>query len=140
MADTGNTATLTLATSALTVAIDRITIGGETRETLEDSDLTTTNYKTYLPGDLREPPTLTISYFFDQSDSSFPSAATAAELATVTFPLKSGEGTAATYTGTGFIVDPHGDIEVANNELMKGTLIFKCDGKTTEPTFTAGSA
>lgn len=139
MADTGNTATVTFGTSSLTVAFDRVTIGSETREALEDSDLTTTNYMTYLPADLRTPPIITFSYFFDQSDTSFPSGGAAAETLTVTFPLKSGETSAATFTATGFIIDPHGDIEIANNELMKGTLQFQCDGKTTDPTFTAGA-
>lgn len=138
MADTGNTTTLTLATSALTAAVESIDIGEETREALEDSDLTTTNYMTYIPGDLRDPPELTFNILWNQSDSSFPSTSTAAELCTVTYGLLSGETVNATFTATGFITAVKRP-EIANNQIMRASITFKCDGKSTEPTDTAGS-
>ena len=137
MADTGNSATLTLGTSGFTGSI--IEIGGseETRAALENSHLGTTVHKTYTPDDLIEPGEFTGRYYVDGAVSSHPSLTAAAETATITYPLKSGQSSPATLVGTGFFIrKKHQDVK--NGELMVGEFTFKWDGETS-PTYTAGS-
>lgn len=140
MADTGNSATLTLATSGFTGSI--IEIGGseEARAALEDSHLGTTVHKTYVPDDLIEPGEFTGRYYVDGATSAstgLPSLTAAAETATITYPLKTGQSTPATLAGTGFFIrKKHPDVK--NGELMVGEFTFKWDGNTS-PTYTAGS-
>ena len=138
MADTGNSATIAFATTAFTASWTEFDLGNETLDALESSHLATTNYKTFVPSDLKDGGTITGTFFWDQSFSTFPSTGTA-ETVTVTFPLKSGESTAATFAATGFISDIKRPT-VVNGDLMMGELTVQLDGVTTEPTFTAGSA
>lgn len=137
MADTGNTATLTLATTGFSGSI--IELGGseETRAALEDSHLGTTTRKTFVPDDLIDSGEFTGRYYTDGAVSSHPSLTAVPETATITYPLKTGQSVSATLAGSGFFTrKKHADIK--NGELMVGEFIFKWDGRT-GPTYTAGS-
>lgn len=138
MADTGNTSTIAFGTTS-GFTPDVTIIGGleQSREALEDTLLSTTGEKTYIPDDLIEPGQLTCTYYYNQSETAFAPIGAAAETITITFPLKSGEGTAATLAGTGFLVN-HKSADLQNGELMMGEFTVQFDGKT-GPTFTAGS-
>lgn len=138
MADTGNSATVTFGTSNFAPKIRSITIGERTREALNDSDLTTTNQMTFIPSDLIDAGGFTMEVEWDQSAAVFPPITAAAETITITFPLKPGEGTAATLAGTGFLTSVSGP-NVENGAIMVATIGVKWDGKT-EAVYTAGTA
>lgn len=137
MADTGNSATIAFGTSAFVANVYSIGGTSQSREALEDSHLGTTNQKTYIPTDLYEPGEFEIEFEWDQSFSVFPPIAAAPETITVTFPLKSGELTAATLAGSGFLTEVSGP-DVENGSIMRGTATIKWDGKT-EVAYTAGA-
>ena len=85
MSDTGNGATLTLATTGSVGDVQSMTLPTWVREKVEDSHLGTTNFKTYIPGDLSDPGELTATVVFG-STVAVPSFS-AAETVTVTFPI-----------------------------------------------------
>lgn len=137
MAFTGNGATLTFGTSGFTGAFTRI---GETTmeyEDLEDSDLSTTGFKEYQPGDLEEPGEFEVELFYDVDEQ--PTRGTA-ETITIDYPLTPGGGNdvEATLAGTGY-VKSFTTPELVNGELMRSRLTVKWDGKT-GPAFTDESS
>lgn len=138
MADTGNTSTIAFGTTTgFTPAVT--VIGGleETLEALEISDLATATDKEYQPDDLRDREPITCQYQYDQSAGTFCPLGVV-ETITITYGLKSGEATAATLAGSGFVRRrKSGDIQ--NGELMIGEFDVFFDG-ITGPTYTAGSA
>ena len=136
MADTGNTSAVTI--SGWSGTVIRFQCPEFTREALEDTDIATSNQKTFVPDDLYDPGELEIEFFWDQSATNFPPIGGAAESVSLAFPLKSGEVTNATLAGTAFVVSSTGP-EVVNGSLMRGTMRWKFDGKT-EVAYTAGGA
>ena len=139
MADTGTGTTITFGTTSWTGSI--ISIGGTTqsREALEDSHLGTSGEKTFVFDDLIDPGSFDIEFYWDQSASVMPrdTILQPAETITISFPLKSGESTNATFTGSGGVVEASGP-DVSNGELMTGSMTIQWDGKT-GPSYTAGS-
>lgn len=131
----GNGATLAFATSGFTPLVVSIDGLEETIEALQDSTLATTNTHTYCPADLSEISPMSAAIRWEQDD--IPPLGTV-ELITLTYQLESGEGTAATLVGSGFITGRRSP-DLANNEIAEGTVTFMFDGKATEPTYTAGS-
>lgn len=134
--DTGNGATVVFATSALALAADAetIQIGEETIELLDVSKLSTTGYMERVPSDLKDPPEVTISVVWNSADP-VPTVGGAAETVTVTFPLRTGQTTAANLAGTAVITSwklP----DLQNGQIQKAQLKFKYNGDT-GPTFTA---
>lgn len=138
MADTGNTTTVTFGTSSFAPVIRSVTLGEQTREALNDSNLATTGQMTYIPSDLIDAGGFSMEIEWDQSAGVFPPMTAAAETITVTFPLKTGEATRATVAGTGFLTSLSGP-NIENGTIMVATVGVKWDGKT-EAVFTAGSA
>lgn len=141
MAGTGNGATLTLGTTGSVGSIQEMTLPEWTLEKIETSHLGTTNFKTYVPGDLVEPGELTATVIFD-TEVSVPTISSttgswdAAETVTVTFPIqKSTNTTAATLVGTGFITG-YSFPQMANDTLQVATITISFDGET-EPAFSA---
>lgn len=134
--DTGAGVTLSFGTTGFTAYFVEVDSGEESRPAIPDDHLASTQ-KTYMPGDLAEPGTLTGTYYWDQSFSTFPTTTTVAETVTETFPLKSGESTNATLAGTG-IVTKVTRPKATTGSLMMGSIEVQWDGKT-GPTFTAGS-
>lgn len=133
--DTGHGATCTFGTSSYAFNWEIIDIGEQTIEVIGDTSLATSTNLTCRPGDLKEPGEISFEFQFDNA-ASLPALGTV-ETLTVTFPAASGQTTQATYVATGFVrsLKPP---RLTTNELQKGSLTFKCDGKT-GPTFTAGS-
>lgn len=130
MADTGNGATITMSdgfTASYTM------IGGFEQEipAIEDSHLTTSTKKTYIPGDLYEPGEWPAEFQYNPNTQ--PSIGTVLTI-TITYPVPSGSSNGATHAGTGFIKKRKFP-ELKNNELMIGEYVVQWDGKT-GPTFT----
>lgn len=140
MADTGNTSTIAFATSSFTASYEMIGGTEQSREALEDSHvgLAAGSERTYIADDIFEGGGFESRFFWDQSATVFPPIAGAAETITITYPLKSGEATAATLVGTGFLTRSKGP-DLENSNLMRGEYTVKWDGKT-GPTYTAGSS
>ena len=132
----GNGATITFATSGFTPLL--VTIDGleQTLEALQDSTLATTNVHTYCPADLSEISPMSATIRWEQDD--VPPLDGTIELITITYQLESGESTAATLAGSGFITGRRSP-DLANNEIAEGTFTLMFDGKATEPTYTPGS-
>lgn len=139
MADTGSGATYTLASTGSVGVVRSITLSEQTKAKIEDSDLSTTDYITYIFSDLAEPGSFTLEVVFDPTVSAaIPSTGTV-ETGTVTSPIHtSGNTTNANMAGTGAItsVKPP-DYNIG--ELQIATIEFSFDGKT-GPTWTAESA
>ena len=145
--DTGNGATLTFAANmgfgTATTSMTCITIsqGEQTVAVVDVTTLATTDCEESIPGDLRsvaessaEFKWLTTTVATTANNCSLPGAAGAVVL---TAPIRSGETTAASFTGTGFVTG-FTPPSFANNELQKGAIKWKYDGDT-GPAFT-GSA
>lgn len=135
MAQTGNSATIAFATTGFTANYTRIGGTGTSRESLEVSHLGTTVHKEFQPADLSDPGELTVEFHWDQSASTFPPINSPEETVTVTYPLKSGETTAATLSGTAFLTNSTSP-DLVNGEIMMGEFTIKWAG---DITYTAGS-
>jgi hypothetical protein len=151
-ADTGNGATLDISAAVLAngttadtavqaffdnLKVKRIEFPEEALERIECSDLSTTEYRSYIPSDLTDPPQLVVTANFDTMYST-PFVGQVLGTVTVTFPLRPGEATAANYAGTAYV----GAITrptLANGELQEITLRIDFDG-VTGPTFTKAVA
>lgn len=131
-ADTGNGATLTLATTGAVGNIRNIGEVAEELGKLETSHLGTTGFKTYMPDDLTDPGEFEIEVEVDTEVAK--PACGVVETATITYPLRTGEATAANHAGTGFIrrvtLTP-----LANSTIQIMKLLFAFDGET-GPAFT----
>lgn len=134
MADTGAGATLTLSATGSVGAIRSLTLPELSIDSLEDTDLSTTNFKTYVKQDLAEPGTMQVEILWAADSNSVPTLGTA-ETVTVTFPKHTASSsTNATFAGTGFITSVKlPDMQIG--ELQVATLTIQFDGKT-EPAFT----
>lgn len=132
----GNGATLVFAAFGFTPRVVSIDGLEETLEALQDSDLSTTNYHTMCPADLKEISPMTAAIRWEQDD--VPPIDGTVGLITLSYQLESGESTPATLTGTGFITGRTSP-NLANNEIAEGSITFQFDGKATEPTYKAGS-
>ncbi len=119
------------------------TINGleELRERLDDSHLGLAEgaHMTSVPADLIGSNEFTGIYEFDQSADVQPPIDQPPETITITYQKKTGEATAATLAGTGYIIRRKGpDIEVNATDIMQGEVDIVFDGKT-GPTYTAGT-
>lgn len=145
--DTGNGTTLTFAANmgfgASTAAMTCTTIdqGEQNVGVVDVSTLATTDAMESIPSDLRElaESSATFKWLTTTAATVAMNAALpgAAGTITLTYPTRSGETTAATYIGTGFITG-FTPPSMANGKLQEGQLKWKYDGDT-GPTFT-GSA
>jgi len=137
--DTGNGATLTLAlfsgTTAITAALDviEITPSAITVGKVNVSTLATSGHHESIPDDLADSGdnTATFKWITTGLKASLPSPT---GTCTITFPLRTGETTAANVTGTGFLtsISPP---PLSNGTLQIGTVAWQWDGDT-GPTIT----
>ena len=140
--DTGNGATLTLAlangTTAITAALDVISIspGEITVASVDVSTLATTGFMEMIPSDLASvgESSATFKWITTGAKPTLPSAA---GTCTITFPLRSGESTAATMSGTGYLTRIKAP-DFANGELQVGEVSWQWDGDV-GPTLTAAT-
>lgn len=141
MADTGNGASLTLASGGFTTAMDIVSIspGSESVESLDVTTLASTGYKEYIPGDLKESPEISAEVLFDAT-LGLPEAGTT-HLVTVTWPKIGGTAaTAATLVGKGFVMSTEYP-ELVSDTVQRSNITIKLSdsvGTTTNAiTFTA---
>ena len=131
--DTGNAATAAFTSGATySFSIVSMSLGSQSVAVLETSHLGTTGFKTYIPGDLKEPNQVSFAIRHDPTIA-HPVPGTAATL-DVTFPDSGTGGTDAVLDGTGFVVSF--DLpELANETVQDATMVWQFDGAT-GPTFT----
>ena len=146
-ADTGNGGTFTVsavvdangdadtavAAFFTNLKVKDITFPEEALERIECSDLSTSVYRQYIPSDLTDPPQVTLLANFN-TFYEVPYVGQRLGTATVTFPLRPGEDTAATYAGTAYV----GSVtrpRLANGTIQEITLRIDFDGAT-GPTYT----
>jgi hypothetical protein len=140
--DTGNGATLTLAlyngTTAITAALDVITVspGALAVAAIDVSTLATSGTMEMIPSDLASVGESSATFKWLTSGTK-PTLPSAAGTITLTFPTRTGETTAATMTGTGFITQFQAP-SLANGELQVGNVSWQWDGET-GPSFTASA-
>lgn len=147
--DTGLGATITFTgftgnPPGFSVTPTGISIGEMVREKLQTSNLSTTLFHTYIPGDLVEPPEIEVRYFFDATSDEQPfTHATPANVLihdplpgtlTISFPEQVAAGNPPLFAGTGFLVMaklPDLEIGVVQEAMFR----FAFDGET-GPTWT----
>lgn len=128
MADTGNSSTIVFGTSSF--AADYTMIGGveQSRPSLETSHLGTSNYATFMPGDLVDSGELECEFHYNPNNQ--PPITGAAETITITFPVPSGLSNGATAVFSAFVMNwKSADLE--NNEIMSATVTLKITGGVT---------
>lgn len=135
--DVGNGATFTLGTQAISLLIKSIQIGAITVDMLDVSLLATTDFMLEIAAELKKAPEITVNFLhatlLDEVE-----VGVAAETGTVTFPLRTGEGTAANLAGTGQVTSfKLPDLQI--NTVQEGSLVFKYNGDT-GPTYTKAVA
>ena len=123
MADTGNGASLTLASGGFTTAMDIVSIspGSESVESLDVTTLASTGYKEYIPGDLKESPEITAEVLFD-STLGLPEAGTT-HLVTITWPVVAATP-AAKLVGNGFIMSTEYP-ELVSDTVQRSSITIK---------------
>ena len=133
MALTGNGASISI--SGFTGTVQTISGIEHTREALDVTPLDAADFEEVDPAPLRSPGSVDVVYFYDSSNEA-PLSGDAGTV-TLTFPLKSGQTTAATLSGTGFLTRA-AVTELNNTAKTMGEITVQWDGKT-GPTYTAGS-
>jgi hypothetical protein len=135
--DTGNGATFTLSAQATSFLIQKISIGESSIDMVDISHLGTTGRMEEILADLATNEEITLDVVWDTA-LTLPNVGAAAETGTVTFPLRTGEATAANLAGTGhFTARKLPDF--ANGEAQMGQFKFRFNGDT-GPTYTKSVA
>lgn len=121
--------TLGFATSSWTAAtIISYSKDGETAEDIDTSDLATTNYRSFEPGDLKDGGTYTFGLHFDAEVAEL--GVGVADTATVTFPISNpANATNATEVFACYINNSSRTGGI--NELINGTVTLKVNGGIT---------
>ena len=132
--DTGHGATIGFGTTGLTYKWRKIGAVEQAGESVEDTDLSNTYYKTFMPGDVFEPGELEVEYCWDAREE-LPALGT---VETITITLDAtGALSAADLEGTGFIMSRTAFPELATNGLQIGKMKIAFDGAGgVTPTFT----
>lgn len=137
MADTGNGATITFSTYAGSLKIIEMDLGERGIEDLDVSTLATIGDMEVIPSDLRSTNEVRLVVQWDTGETP-PVPGGAAETVTITFPLRTGEGTAANLAGTAYFKTVKFPV-LANGTVQQGEITIKYDGAT-GPTYTASVA
>lgn len=132
MANTGVGATLVL-TSGSTYTGRWKSIGAfnQTVEALDDTALSSNDYKEFVPDDLASVDPINVELYAGLSAT--PPVVGAVCTATITFPKQSGQTNAATLTGTA-IITAFNQPELSIGTRLMSNLTLQFDGKT-GPTF-----
>jgi hypothetical protein len=133
MANTGVGATLVLS-GASSFTGRWTSIGGfnQTVAALDDTALSATDYKEFVPDDLAEIDPITVELFANVGTA--PPAVGLVPTVTITYPKQPGQTVAATLTGTA-IITRFNQPELAVGQRLMSTLEIQFDGKT-GPVFT----
>lgn len=135
--DTGNGATITFGTSALSLAVTEIQIGETTIDMLDVSTLATTGYFKRMAADLKSAGDITVS-FLHITQTAAPGVGGTPETFTVTFPQQAGDSAAATLVGT-VVITGWTPPTLKNNEVQMGQVKVSFDGDT-GPTYTKATS
>ena len=116
-----NGMTLTFATSPFVAKIVSFSLDGETADDVEDSDLSTLDFRTYQPGFLKEGGTVTFEFQLDVTDARI--ATGFEDVATVTYPPSTSGATQATRVFNAYVnsYSETGGL----NELITGSMVLK---------------
>ena len=125
---TGNGGAITFATSTIVLSFTGISDAPETLEKLKASHLGTQDFHEYEPGDLKEPPEITVDAWWDASKGSPPLGVP--QTVTVTLPKTTGGSTAGNFAGSAFLTAARMAPPVKNGELMSQQIKVAFDGKT----------
>ena len=128
MAIEGTGATITFATSGFTAECTNIQLPELARESLETTHLGTTTAKTFKPAKLYDAGEVTVTVFHDPAADLIISEEP--ETITITYPLETGQTTAATVSFTGFVTGQGGETFKVG-ELMSTNLKIKVTGEIT---------
>jgi len=125
MATNGTGTTITFGTSSFTAS--HLSIGHQSisRESLETSHLGTTNYRTFMPGDLTDPGEIPITFQYDPDEQ--PPINQAAETVTIEYP--STETTGAQHAVSAFLTDFEVTAELET--VIEASATLKCSGTIT---------
>ena len=132
--DTGNGATVTR--SGFSGDIISISFGNQTLEALDKSTLGDSTFMKKLAASLADAGAVTLEILSDAAVA-LPALGGAGITTTFTWPLQTGETTAANIAGTAFVTDrKYPDFQ--NNVVQNSSITFTWDGET-GPTFTAST-
>lgn len=132
--DVGFGLTITFA-SGFYAKITDASWAGLSRNAIDSSHMATTNgWRTFLPGDLKDPGELSVSLLFDKNAATKTNINGAAETVTVTWPTPAGGSTGGTWACSGFMTSFEMTAPMDDMLTADSTLKF-----TGEPTFTDGS-
>lgn len=134
--DTGNGASIAFSDTPYVGQYEELDAGEDTLGTIEDSYLETVGRKTYIAEDLVESGEIKGVTQFD-SAADIPELTGEPETVTITWPLKAGQSTPATLSGTG-ILTKFTRPKFVNNQKQMSEIAVKWDGKT-GPVYTAAS-
>lgn len=138
--DTGNGATLTFGTSALSLSIKDIDISEISIASLNSSVLATTEFEEMAPADLKKPPKVTATFFANGATpepkigqlaalTRASGVAYTGETITLTYPVVGDSGTAGKFVGTGYI-ESWKPSKFANGAWQEGNIVVQFDGVT----------
>ena len=131
--DTGNKATIVFAAFSLSADVNMIGEIPLEGSSIEDSGLGNDGFKSYIPGDLVDPGKQDFELNFNNK-TALPLLHVPG-LITITWPLRTGDTTAATYIGTGFLYKATLP-QLKNGVLQTSKIGVQWDGKATLPAFT----
>lgn len=129
----GTGATISFATSVFTSDLISLTLNEAAREALETTHLGTLVSKTFKPGKLVNVGTISAEFDFNPAANSLIS--NPAETITITYPLETGQATAARVTFSGFVTG-EGGVELKVDALMRIKVTIQISGSIT---FTAAT-
>jgi len=132
MADVGTGLSVAFGTTSFTAEIIGVNGNDVSREVIETSHLSTTTWKTFMPGDLTDPGELELEIAFDPDDT--PPHTNAAETVTVTFPTPTGKTSGATLACSMFLTSWNWGAPLEGK--MTANITLKCSGT---PTWTDSS-
>lgn len=125
--DVGHSTTITFQ-SGFYACVTNVEWSGISRESHDTSCNSTTGAKTFIPGALYDPGELQVEGYFDAEESPVTPMTAAPETVTVTFPLQTGQATAANWAASGFMTeysfsDPmDGIIEFSSTIKLSGAI------------------
>lgn len=127
MADVGTGTSMTFATSNFSAELLSVSLEGVSRPALKTSHLGTTNYDTFMKGDLTDPGEIQITFQYNPNTQ--PPINGAAETITITYPVPAGSSNGATHVGSGFLTDFSVTSELET--VIQATATLKLSGTLT---------
>lgn len=135
--DTGHGAVALFGTNTTYNALNFVSmsLGSQTLNDVEITDLGDTTWRKFLPGDVRDTNEITLTVRFDPTAAIAEIALGTVETLQIDFPLQAGT-TEANLIGSGYIKS-YTYPELATDTVMDAEIVFKYDGNGTVPNFTA---